>query len=783
MASRSAPGLGGLVGRTRELASIVESLRAGESLVTIAGPGGAGKSTVARAAMAQVQASFPGGIAWVPLGGADDVDSALHRLHVAIEATGRDGIAPALAARGRTLTVLDAFDAPQESIEHQLAMWRELVPDAAWLVTSRRTLGLPGERVVTVGAMTADEALDLFVSRVRALDPDFELGAEAGRVRDLLIRLDRLPLAIELAAGRAARVGVQALASLVEAAPLSLEQRVAGEDRHKRLEATIAWSVERLQDTSFLFAVSVFRACFDLEAAAAVAACSPAEAALALATLADHHLLFRVDGGFRLFDTVRAFAERQAPPAAADRFRRHLVERATTLATEMLNGDARAARMRLEASADDLFAALHAAIAGGDVEGSSRLAVGLARLSEPRDPATTERAVALALGMIAARRGDSAAERDAEARVLIARARVRYLHGDYLAGAADADRAGELAASRETRRDALIGASVIDRELGEGERALSRAEAASALSLSVCERAAGQLHIGSALYVLERYDDAYPHYLDALALAREVGARRVEALAVANLGHLAFEQGDYATAELRLADGMAAFDAIDDPLLACKVRSVAASTAFALHRYEDATAHAEHVAVQARDLGDKESLVTSALLLARLDARRGDRARARVRIEDALALARVSGNRRGAAELEQWLGEQPTHASRETTTTVVVASESDIAVLRVGRGAYWFEAPEQPRVDLSTRAPLRRLMAFLVDRRLAQPGLASTTSDLAEQGWPGERIQPEAAGDRVYTAIGTLRRLGLGRVLVRRDGGYALDPALPTVII
>jgi hypothetical protein len=472
---------GGLVGRSRELAQIVESLRAGESLVTVAGPGGAGKSTVARAVLAQVRALFPGGIAWVQLGGADDVDSALHRLHVAIDATGRDGIAPALAARGRTLTVLDAFDAPQESLEHQLAQWLQQVPDAAWLVTSRRTLGLPGERVVTVGAMSADEALALFVSRVHAVDPDFELGAEAAMARDLLGRLDRLPLAIELAASRAARVGVQALASLVEAAPLSLEQRVAGEDRHKRLEATIAWSVERLADTSFLYAVAVFRAAFELEAAAAVAGCTVAEAALALAMLADHHLLFRVEGGFRLFDTVRAFAERQTPRAVVERYRRHLVARATVLADDMLNGDAHAARVQLEAAADDLFAALHAAVTDAEVEAASRLAVGLARLSEPRDPATTERAVALALGMIAARRGPSDTERDAEARVLIARARVRYLHGDYLAGAIDAERAGELAASRETRRDALIVRERHRPRDRREERALARAEAALAV--------------------------------------------------------------------------------------------------------------------------------------------------------------------------------------------------------------------------------------------------------------------------------------------------------------
>jgi len=104
-------------------------------------------------------------------------------------------------------------------------------------------------------------------------------------------------------------------------------------------------------------------------------------------------------------------------------------------------------------------------------------------------------------------------------------------------------------------------------------------------------------------------------------------------------------------------------------------------------------------------------------------------------------------------------------------------------ILRVGRGAYWLEAPDQTRTDLATRAPLRRLLAFLVERRLASPGTASTTLELAAQGWPGERIQPEAAGDRVYTAIGTLRRLGLGGVLVRRDGGYTLDPSLPAVVL
>lgn len=777
-----------LLGRERELAAIVEALRSGDSCVTVAGPGGAGKSTLARAAIQLLREVFPGGIAWVSLGGADDGDSALHRLHVALEATGKDGIAPALAARGRTLTVLDAFDAPQESFEHQLSAWREQAPDAAWLITSRRTLGLPDERVISVGALTSDEALALFLARIHAVDPDFTLDpATAAVARAALDRLDRLPLAIELAASRAARVGVEALASLVATAPLSLAQRVAGEDRHKRLDATIAWSVERLPDTRFLFAISVFRASFELAQAADIAACSISDAANELATLADHHLLFRTDsafGGqgsarpsanaFRLFDTVRAFAEAHAPPEAFVAHGRHMVARAVALSNEMLVGDARPARAQLEAAADDLFAALHRAIGTADVEAASHLAVGLARLSEPRDPATTERAVALALELISS--APDLATRDAEARVLTARARVRYLHGDYFAGAADAERAMALATDRAIHREALLVASVIDRDTNECARALERAEAAHALSATPQESAAGRLQIASALYVLDRFDEAHSHYLGALALAREVGARRIEALAVANLGLVSFQRGDLATAELRLSDALAAFDAIDDPLLGCKIRVMAARTALARHHYEDAAAHAATVMSTARDLGDKESQVNAALVLAQLDVRGGDSARARVRLEDALALARVTGNLRGAVVLERALNDLD---QREPATTTLASTN----VLRVGRGAYWFEAPDHARTDLTTRAPLRRLLAYLVDRRLASPGTASTTIELASHGWPGERIQPEAAGDRVYTAIGTLRRLGLGGVLIRRDGGYALDPTLPAVVL
>ena len=81
------------------------------------------------------------------------------------------------------------------------------------------------------------------------------------------------------------------------------------------------------------------------------------------------------------------------------------------------------------------------------------------------------------------------------------------------------------------------------------------------------------------------------------------------------------------------------------------------------------------------------------------------------------------------------------------TTTTVVVPKLGQPVLRVGRGAYWFEAPDQARTDLSTRAPLRRLMAFLVERRLAEHRAGKGAKYLRGRG-PLELAYSRPIGDR-----------------------------------
>ncbi|MEZ4222177.1 MAG: tetratricopeptide repeat protein [Polyangiaceae bacterium] len=104
-------------------------------------------------------------------------------------------------------------------------------------------------------------------------------------------------------------------------------------------------------------------------------------------------------------------------------------------------------------------------------------------------------------------------------------------------------------------------------------------------------------------------------------------------------------------------------------------------------------------------------------------------------------------------------------------------SESDRA-LRVGAAGDWFQMPGQSVVDLQRKARLIRLLRALATRRLEAPGQAMSQDELVAAVWPGEKVHVEAAANRLYVAIATLRRLGLGAALQTRSDGYLLDAGL-----
>jgi hypothetical protein len=93
-------------------------------------------------------------------------------------------------------------------------------------------------------------------------------------------------------------------------------------------------------------------------------------------------------------------------------------------------------------------------------------------------------------------------------------------------------------------------------------------------------------------------------------------------------------------------------------------------------------------------------------------------------------------------------------------------------------GVFSLKPKGGPTQDLSTRMPLRRLVTALVEQHRTQPGVALSDEALIEAAWPGERIAPEASMNRLKVALATLRKVGLRELMLRRDGGYLLDPAV-----
>lgn len=436
-----------------------------------------------------------------------------------------------------------------------------------------------------------------------------------------------------------------------------------------------------------------------------------------------------------------------------------LVERANELATAMLDGDAAAARHELAALRPALEAAL-ASTAGPaprPLSPGAAAAIGeaLAIAADGQPAAVVETILARALPL---------AEPDARARarLLAVRARTRYLFGHFAEGAADAERALAALASIDVAREdplalrVLLVGSVTDRDTGRLDRALERSEEARAIATGCGDghnAAWAELHAASARLMLGDAATAEAGYERARATARRLGMQRVEALAEVNLALCAQRRGALDVAEARYRAARDRFERLGDPLLCLKLDTTLAR--LVLERGETAKASdiAASLGETARALDDRDTAVRTAYLIGR------------AHLEEARALALKNGFQ---SVLPMLAGEP---------------QFGDVPALRVAADAAWFAPPGGERVDLRTRVPVRRVLAHLVQRRLADaPEAPASTEELVAAGWPGERILPEAARDRVYAAIGTLRKLGLDRVLVRTDGGYAIASEVRVVV-
>jgi predicted ATPase/DNA-binding winged helix-turn-helix (wHTH) protein len=327
-----------MVGRDQIVREISDQLAA-KRFVTIAGPGGIGKTTVAVSVAHELLPKFAGGVYFLDLGPLNDpvlvpsaVASALGLLVQSTDPT------PALIAFLRDKRMLLILDSCEHVIDTAAALAERIFEDAPQvhiLATSRESLRVEGEHVLRlaplssppdVAGLTAAQALDypavqLFVERVIASGRRFELSdAAAPVVGEICRRLDGIALAIELAAGRADAWSVQETMALLNDRFKPLwEGRRTALPRHKTLSATLDWSYDLLSEPERLVLrrLSVFVGLFTLEGARAVAAdddLDDEQAVTAVVSLVAKSLVAVSIGDvtrYRLLDTTRAYATRK----------------------------------------------------------------------------------------------------------------------------------------------------------------------------------------------------------------------------------------------------------------------------------------------------------------------------------------------------------------------------------------------------------------------------------------------------------------------------------------
>ncbi len=385
-----------LLGRDRELAELRELLlREDVRLLVLTGAGGSGKTRLALEAAHETVASFANGAAFVELAPLRDPALVLGAIvrALAIEEHGGEPL-EALAAFLRTRELLLVLD-NAEHLHEATTAFSELLsraPRLTLLVTSRTVLHLSGEHVYPVLPLAEEAALALFHARARQADAHFDPGAaDQAAMRRICVRLDGLPLAIELAAARTTGLRPsELLGRLDRSLPLLIGGPRDLPARQRTLQATLEWSFGLLSEEERALAgrLGVFVGSFDLDAATTVC-----DADFGTVTsLVEQSLLQRTtDGRFHYLGTIREYALEQllASPGADDVRRRHFRHFRELAETADLSAVRRGAGERLDLAAearDNLRAALAWSLETGSVALGLELATALERFWVTHDP-------------------------------------------------------------------------------------------------------------------------------------------------------------------------------------------------------------------------------------------------------------------------------------------------------------------------------------------------------------------------------------------------------------
>jgi predicted ATPase len=607
-------------------------LRGNVRLLSITGPGGAGKTRLAVALATAAADGFTGGVQFVSLASITNPDLVVTALAGALDIqqvasrTIPQLVGDQLRHAGPFLLLLDNFEQvlPAATL---VAETLEACPSLKIVVTSRSRLRIYGEQEFPVAPLAPNSAVELFVQRAAAVWPDFAITSEnATAVQEICSRLDGLPLAIELAA---ARTRLLPPGAILERLQSRLQLLTGGAldlpERQQTLRKTIDWSHDLLNeaDRKLFRRLAVFVGGCTLEAAEAV--CNTGrdlgiDLVEGLSSLVDKNLMQRVDRAgaqprFAMLETIREYALERLidggeEPAARRAHAAYCLVLAEEGNPELSSADRARWLSQCDVEIDNLRFALDWLFQTRDLDWGLRLCVALFRFWDMREHLVEGRARLETVLRLAG--ADHAKER---ARISLFLGALATTQGDYPAG-----------------EQALEQSLSLYEDLGD-----ESGIAASLNALGVSARDRGD------------YLTAQRNFERSLACWRILSDRQATARCLHNLANVVKVRGDYPRAEWALREATDIFEELGDRTGAAWCISQQGDIARARDDRDAARGLYQRALSIFRETGDPWGSARSLTDLAYIDCEQGNHAAAHAACSEALEIFAGLGHRRGIA--------------------------------------------------------------------------------------------------------------------------------------